>query len=189
MDPAGQPLPKLSDITPHKSSATSAPELVESIPIKSQDELKSATNSISSPVDGINVGDKQLGQDLRATSQKIKSRVEPEQNRFTPPLKSKANKVVKKDRRILHFLPVVAAFLVAGILSAAAFYAYDQAGKDQPSLVSQVQKLEATSTDSDDVITPNDLETFSQSVNTDMYGFDDNRDFDQQELSDQALGL
>lgn len=187
MNPDKQPLPKLSDITPHKSTATSAPEMVESIPLKEPDAVAVHSNPISSahkvPIEGISSNDKKLDQDLMAASQRIKNHADHKQKRFIPPANPD-----KKDHRIAHFLPVVAAIFVACVLSAAAYYAYDQTQQDQR-LPSQVRELEASSTASDDVITPNDLETFSQIINTDAYGFDDKQDFDQQELGDQALGL
>lgn len=158
------------------------PEMMESIPVKAQEAVDTRTNPISSPrraIDGISTGpDKELEHALKDASQNVDVPTKNQDQRFSPPSK----KGPKKDRRIAHFLPAIAAFLVAGALTYAAFYTYQQEdGSKSQDLSDQV--------DGDESVSPGSLQDFYQTASTQLNGLNDEQDFSQAELSDEKLGL
>jgi hypothetical protein len=176
MNPNNQAAPApnpMNDISP---PATSKPELVDSIPVQQQaNPITGSTKSI----EGVRASsDKDLEKVLQDTSKEVTNPAN-KSAQFAP-----LPKEPSKDRRIAHFLPVVAAFLIAGILSAAAYYSFRQSnGNDSPTASSNSQNKV------DSGVTADDLEDFYQSASTELNGLDEAQDFNLADLSDQTLGL
>lgn len=187
MSSDNQPAKFLSDIAPPRSTAQSAPELVESIPVKTPDSTQNRPNPISSPhhvsIDGVSAAaDKtRLDNDLKQASQDVSKPDTKSRPRFSP----KPKQQIKKDRRIAHFLPVLAAFIIAGLLSAAAVYAYQQSNR-RPKSVNGLSPSAAAQEGS--VISVDGLENYFQSLSNGINGLNDD-DFGPDEMSDSSLGL
>ena len=197
MNPSSQAVPKQPT-----SLKPVQPRIIQDIPVRAQ--VAAAQPAAAMPTKKlvrpgeIESADRELDQILRDVTHEVK-------NSKTPA--SGIHPIVKKARvkrhglrisvgRISTVLPVLAAVAAAALLAAAAVYAFRQTRPSAASSTSSSGKVATSSSASDAIqaaggtlVSPSDLDNFSQSAQSQINALNDAQDFNSKDLTDQNLGL
>jgi hypothetical protein len=210
MSPKSGPKP-MQDVTAPKPAANSEDtgliqtELEHGIPVRNPDQpadnLKGAAAS-SNPitqskqsVEESNKKEEELEPILKDVNQSVakQDKNAPKKSKFSLFKKSAAKKELT-PKNTKPIFAVLAAVLVAGALSVAAFYAFKpkEATNSKGSQSDASNGVGSSSNQAQTVnkaVQPADLANLASSLQSKMNSLDDAQDFNQTDLSDQSLGL
>jgi hypothetical protein len=210
MSPKSGPKP-MQDVTAPKPAANSEDtgliqaELEHGIPVKNPDQpegslkgASAASNPITQSrqsVEESNKKEEELEPILKDVNQSVAKQDEntPKKSKFSLFKKTAAKKELK-PKNTKPIFAVLAAVLVAGALSVAAFYAFKpkEATNSKGSQSAASNGVGSSSNQAQTVnnaVQPADLANLASSLQSKMNSLNDAQDFNQTDLSDQSLGL